>query len=497
MKRFLLSFFAVLPLLCLFTNASAQSCFISDVVIQNVNVIDASGSDGKCTASFDASFTLANNSNNNYIFIQTYLKSATRDGQNVPGPNPSPYPNNFQCKDGVAGKTAPPRGKDVGTPLLNIVIDNTGATPVFTTYVLDPSVDTKGNVSTSTVQKEVLPNGNIRYTLTGIQIDMPYECSTNTEYTYVSSLFTTATSDATEVNCVNCALPTPIPSLEVSGITNCNVVTANFNNFSDKTQQLDYFLYSDVDQDGLLLPTTAGGADLLITSGKATIPKGQTKTINATLSNNFVGQDVFVAVNVDGANLVELLPTIECTAPLPVSLKLFNAKRMNTQVMLTWETAMENNNRGFSIQRNTGRGWSDVTFIESKANGGNSNALLTYEFNETNTEKNVTQYRLLQVDFDGKSKLSEIRSVRGLSQVSRNMIYPNPSNEGSINIIFDDEHGNRDVLISDMGGRIIKQYRNVGASTMRVDQLNPGMYSIRIVNQATGTQTNEKLVINK
>jgi hypothetical protein len=499
MKKILLSLIANLSLLCLCTNASAQSCFISDVVFQNMSINEGGLTDGKCTATFDAIFTMANNPNNNYIFIQTYLESATRNGQNVPGPNPSPFPNTFQCKNGEAGKTEPPRGKkDVGTPLLNIAIDNSGATPVFTTYVLDPSIATKGNVATSNIEKEVLSNGSVRYVLTGIQLELPYDCITFTDYVFVSNFFTTASADAANVNCVNCGVQSPLPTIIVTGVTNCDFVTANFTNLSGTTQQIDYALYVDADADGEFWPTTLGGDDTLVASGKATVPREQTKTVTATLSSSFAGQDVFVVMNLGGLSVSQLLPTIACaTIPLPVSLKSFNAKRVNTTAALNWETASESNNRGFLIQRNTGGGWKDVFFVESKAAGGNSSSLLTYEFNEANTEKAVTQYRLKQVDIDGKSKVSEIRSIKGISQTSKTMVYPNPSNDGSVNILFDDERGTRDVLISDMGGRIIKQYRNVSATTMRVDQLNPGMYTIRITNQSSGSQQNEKLVINK
>ncbi|ANE52854.1 T9SS type A sorting domain-containing protein [Flavisolibacter tropicus] len=500
MKRFLHSLIAILTLLCLSKNSSAQSCLISDAVFQNVRINEGGIADRKCTATFDASFTIANNPNNKYIFIQTYIESATQDGHNVPGPNPSPYPNTFQCKDGVAGKKVPPRGnKEVGTPLLNIAIDNSGAAPSFTNYVLDPSMATKGNVAASTIQKTVLSNGNVRYELTGIQMELPYDCMTLTEYVFISNFFTTASADATTVNCVNCGLQTPLPNITITGITNCDLVTANITNLSDKTQQLDYALYVDADANGELLPTTLGGADILVTSGKVTVPRGQTRTATATLTNSLAGQDVFVAINFDGMIVSQLLPTIACAlpGPLPVSLKSFNAKRVNNNATLSWETASENNNKGFSVQRNSGNGWVDVSFVESKATGGNSSSLLTYEYSEANNQKGVTQYRLKQVDIDGKFKLSEIRSINGVNHAGKVMVYPNPSSDGSVNIIFDSERGNRDVLISDMGGRIIKQYRNVSASNLRVDQLSPGMYSLRITNQENGAQQIEKLVVNK
>jgi hypothetical protein len=165
--------------------------------------------------------------------------------------------------------------------------------------------------------------------------------------------------------------------------------------------------------------------------------------------------------------------------------------------VLRWETSTEQNNKGFYVQRNTGRGWSDVGYVASKANGGNSNATLGYDFSDPNTEKGVTQYRILQVDLDGKSKVSDVRTVRGESQDNRVMIYPNPSNDGSVNIMFDDARGNRDVMVSDMSGRVVKQYRNVTASNMRIDNLLPGVYSVRILNQSNGTHSTEKLVINQ
>ena len=69
---------------------------------------------------------------------------------------------------------------------------------------------------------------------------------------------------------------------------------------------------------------------------------------------------------------------------MPVSLKSFNAKRVNTTAALNWETVSESNNRGYFVQRNTGGGWKDISFVASKAAGGNSSSLLTYEFNEAN-----------------------------------------------------------------------------------------------------------------
>jgi hypothetical protein len=183
--------------------------------------------------------------------------------------------------------------------------------------------------------------------------------------------------------------------------------------------------------------------------------------------------------------------------PLPVRFSSFTAGRSGNTVNLKWSTASEDNNKGFQVQRNSGKGWENVRFIDTKADGGNSSANLNYEFNDNNAERVVTQYRLMQVDNDGRSKLSEIRIVRGETQESRVMVFPNPSKDGNVNILFDDARGNRDVTVMDMNGRVVKQYRSVTAGNLKVDNLMPGVYSIRIINANDGSQRTEKVVVSK
>jgi hypothetical protein len=57
---------------------------------------------------------------------------------------------------------------------------------------------------------------------------------------------------------------------------------------------------------------------------------------------------------------------------------------------------------------------------------------------DNNSANAVTQYRLRAVDFDGSSKFSEIRSVRGEGQANRIILYPNPSTDGKVKVVFED-----------------------------------------------------------
>ena len=166
-------------------------------------------------------------------------------------------------------------------------------------------------------------------------------------------------------------------------------------------------------------------------------------------------------------------------------------------VGLKWETASEQNNSGFSVQRNTRGTWEQVAFVPSQAAGGNSDAVLTYTLSDLNNERGISQYRIKQIDIDAKSTYSEIRAVRGEGQVGKTTVYPNPTSNGRVNVVFEDGTVSREVSVMDMSGRMVKQYRGVTNNNITIDNLTPGMYSIRIFVPATGEQVVEKIVVNK
>ena len=217
----------------------------------------------------------------------------------------------------------------------------------------------------------------------------------------------------------------------------------------------------------------------------------QYRLIAFTRVRNCNGGDPQVYV-IDNIRILEIERAI-----LPVSFKSFTAQRVKNNVTLTWETAMEENNRGFHVQRNIDGNWRNIGFVFSQANGGNSSQVLSYSFKDVNTSTGISQYRLLQVDHDNKARYSEIRSVRGESQQSRIMVYPNPSNTGTVNVMFEDGSALRDVVVSDVSGRVVKQYRNVNGNTLTIENLVDGYYTIQITNNTTAATTVEKVIIKK
>jgi len=183
---------------------------------------------------------------------------------------------------------------------------------------------------------------------------------------------------------------------------------------------------------------------------------------------------------------------------LPIKLTYFNAARSGQNVNLTWQTSIEENNKGFYVERMLSNGgWEQVTFVASKATNGNSNSPLSYVLTDFNNSKGISQYRLRQADIDGKQVYSMIRSVRGEGQKSNTIIYPNPSGDGKVNIVFEGANSTRDVSLMDVSGKTLKQWKGVTNNNIHIDNLNAGFYTVRIVNVETGEQVVEKFIVNK
>ena len=208
--------------------------------------------------------------------------------------------------------------------------------------------------------------------------------------------------------------------------------------------------------------------------------------------------DIYVTIaGREFSNIISTpLVAAEC-ATLPVNLKSFTAVRKNVSyVEIKWETAQEENSKGFNIQRKLSNGgWETIGYVETKAINGNSNSPLSYEFTDFNNAKGITQYRLRQLDINGKQSYSLIRAVRGDGQKGKTIVFPNPSNDGKVNVVFEDKDVSRNVSLTDMNGRVIKQWKNVLSNTLQIENLISGFYTLRIINPETGGQIVEKIVV--
>jgi hypothetical protein len=116
---------------------------------------------------------------------------------------------------------------------------------------------------------------------------------------------------------------------------------------------------------------------------------------------------------------------------LPVTLVSFTANNDdNERVIINWTSAQEIGNSYYTIERSK----DGVSFesIGARDGAGDSNALLSYQFIDTNPLNGQSFYRLKQTDFDGSFEFSEMKRVflERPEESASYKVYPNPVNNG-------------------------------------------------------------------
>ncbi|MGE5435759.1 MAG: T9SS type A sorting domain-containing protein [Syntrophothermus sp.] len=113
--------------------------------------------------------------------------------------------------------------------------------------------------------------------------------------------------------------------------------------------------------------------------------------------------------------------------PLPVEIVTFTAKEVDKKVKLNWVTATEEKNFGFDVERKSDNGsWEKIGFLQG---AGNSNSLKEYHFTDAQVNGTQLQYRLKQIDTDGKTHYTNSVEVKLLpTAFGLTQNYPNPFN---------------------------------------------------------------------
>ena len=249
----------------------------------------------------------------------------------------------------------------------------------------------------------------------------------------------------------------------------------------------------------LVEPPTNGNV-ILNADGTATITRNSINVSQLTFKYRLCNDGVDDNPGSAGDNLCDeatVTVTFPVLAPTPVTLINYTAGRYGSDVMLKWSTTVETNNTGFEVQRSIGsEPFKTIAFIKSKGLDGNSNVTLKYEYKDDNPTNKTSLYRLVQVDHDGRARAHGIKTVRGTSEEAKMQLFPNPTYNGQVVLVFSNSN-QRDISISDMQGKVVKNYINAKSDKLSITDLEPGMYVLQVLDKDTNERTIEKVVVLK
>ena len=222
-------------------------------------------------------------------------------------------------------------------------------------------------------------------------------------------------------------------------------------------------------------PAASGGANLI---------GSITSTSSPTAFNSF--STFAIANKIGGVNV------------LPTELLYFDAKPDNSQVDLTWATAMEMNNSYFTVERSRdGIGFDSLARINTLAPDGNSSIKLDYSAFDLTPLPGTSYYRLKQTDLDGNTKYSGIVSVN-FTQRAPIAVYPNPST-GTVYVSgLPTDGATVNVAWYDLGGKLLVQQLAApqgGMLTLHT-HFDNGDYILKLM-AADGSSTTRTVIIMK
>lgn len=193
------------------------------------------------------------------------------------------------------------------------------------------------------------------------------------------------------------------------------------------------------------------------------------------------------------------LPTIrswytkssDMITPLPVGFLTFDAYRKNVSADLVWMMASEQNTAGFDIERSTdGENWTNIGFVKSRSEQGNSSEQLDYLFNDLKPRTGYNYYRLKQIDYDGNYRHSPVRFVQFDEKIS---IYPTYVKD---NVVISGLSGSEVIAVYDFLGRKVKDVENNDSViTVDLSNLSNGAYRINIMGKEK--RESQVIVISK
>ncbi|MGB8193551.1 MAG: sialidase family protein [Chitinophagaceae bacterium] len=174
-------------------------------------------------------------------------------------------------------------------------------------------------------------------------------------------------------------------------------------------------------------------------------------------------------------------------ATFPVTMVDFTGKLQGNNIVLNWQTATEQNNKGFEVERSTdGGNFRKIGFV---AGAGNSNVLRSYSFVDKDVNQPLYYYRLKQVDEDNRFEYSAIVLVKNPLVNGRMITSLRLSRSNSLEVLLGDiERGNGEIRLLDMRGKLLLRWNGVLSPGSRLRIKVPvntaaGLYVVQVMQK--------------
>jgi hypothetical protein len=178
------------------------------------------------------------------------------------------------------------------------------------------------------------------------------------------------------------------------------------------------------------------------------------------------------------------IPTV-----LPIELTYFTSTCENNKIRIEWQTASENNNHHYEIERSE-NATNYETILSIPSQKGNTNQLQNYIVYDNEPNDIMLYYRLKQVDSDGSFSYSNIININCHNSIEKNTIvsvYPNPTEEILNIAINTTENGRALINVYDMYSSLVKQKEITITKgnhnfDIAINDLPVGIYVVEIIN---------------
>lgn len=166
-------------------------------------------------------------------------------------------------------------------------------------------------------------------------------------------------------------------------------------------------------------------------------------------------------------------------AVLPVTVIDFSGNYQSGKISLNWNTSCESNSSHFLVERSTNG--IDFKIIANVKGAGNCSTLTKYHAIDENPVSGNNYYRLVAVDFDGKSKNHGVVLIKNQSGYFSTGLYPNPSSGNSITLKGGNNLMGKLYTIIDISGKVLENGIISGSSqSINISSFSKGNYILKL-----------------